>query len=138
MRARKLQSNGCEGFLFHIVKTEDAGPSSKDIPMVREFPDVFPDEIPGMPPLREVEFCINLTPGATPISKAPYWMAPTELKELKTKLEEHLEEKYIRHIFVGRPSFICEGEGWDRKIVYRLLRAEQNNGQGPLSPAQDR
>jgi len=62
---------------------------------VKEFPDVFPDEIPGMPPLREAEFCIDLTPEATLISKAPYWVAPAELKELKTQLEELLAKGYI-------------------------------------------
>ena len=54
-----------------------------DIPVVWEFPDVFSDEIPDMPPLREVEFCIDLTPRATPVSKAPYRIAPVELKELE-------------------------------------------------------
>ena len=96
MRARKLLGKGCEGFLCHATKTEDIGPSLEDIPVVKEFPDVFPDEIPGMSPLREVEFCIDLTPGATSISKVPYRMAPAELKELKTQLEELLEKGYIR------------------------------------------
>jgi len=96
MRAHKLLGKGCEWFLRHVVKTEDAGPSLDDIPLAREFPDVFSDEIPGMPPLREVEFCIDLTPGATPISKAPYRMAPAELKELKAQLEELLKKGYIR------------------------------------------
>jgi len=95
-RARKLLGKGCEGFLCHVAKTKDVGPSLEDIPVVKEFPDVFPDEIQDMPPLREMEFCIDLTPGATPISKAPYWMAPAELKELKTQLEELLEKGYIR------------------------------------------
>ena len=57
---------------------------------------MFPDEMPGMPPFREVEFCIDLTPRATPISKAPYRMAPAKLKELKAQLEELLEKRYIR------------------------------------------
>ena len=60
MKARKLLGKGCERFLCHAVNTEDAKPSLEDIPIVKEFPDVFPDEIPGMPPLREVEFCIDL------------------------------------------------------------------------------
>ena len=64
--------------------------------MVREFPYVFPDEIPDMPPIRKVEFCIDLIPRATPISRAPYQMAPAELKELMTQLEELLEKGYIR------------------------------------------
>nr|GEW13519.1 hypothetical protein [Tanacetum cinerariifolium] len=61
-----------------------------------EFPDVFPDELPGIPPVREVEFNIELIPGAEPISKAPYRMAPVELKELKDQLQELLERGFIR------------------------------------------
>jgi len=72
MKARKLLGKGCKGFLCHVVKTEGAESSLEDIPVVKEFSDVFPDEIPSMPPLREVEFYIDLIPRATPISKAPY------------------------------------------------------------------
>ena len=96
MKARKLLSKGCEGFLCHVVNIEDAKSSLEDIPVVREFLDVFSDEIPGMPPLREVEFCIDLTPRAAPVPRAPYRMAPMELKEVKTQLEELLEKECIR------------------------------------------
>ena len=96
MKAPKLLGKGCNGFLCHVVKTEDAESSLEDIPVVREFSDVFFDEIPGMPPLREVKFCIDLIPGVTPISRTPYQTAPTELKELKTQLEELLQKGYIR------------------------------------------
>ncbi|XP_073304087.1 uncharacterized protein [Primulina huaijiensis] len=68
----------------------------EDIPIVCEFPDVFPEELPGIVPDREVEFEINLVPGAAPISKAPYRMAPAELKELKEQLQELLDKKQIR------------------------------------------
>ncbi|XP_075473862.1 uncharacterized protein LOC142504906 [Primulina tabacum] len=68
----------------------------EDIPIVCEFPDVFPEELPGTVPDREVEFEINLVPGAAPISKAPYRMAPAELKELKEQLQELLDKKQIR------------------------------------------
>nr|GEZ44145.1 putative reverse transcriptase domain-containing protein [Tanacetum cinerariifolium] len=61
-----------------------------------QFPDVFPDELPGIPPVREVKFNIELIPGAEPISKAPYRMAPVELKELKDQLQELLERGFIR------------------------------------------
>ncbi|XP_073030793.1 uncharacterized protein [Primulina eburnea] len=60
----------------------------EDIPVVQEFSDVFPEELPGIVPDREIEFEINLVPGATPISKAPYRMAPVELNELKEQLQE--------------------------------------------------
>nr|GFD37817.1 putative reverse transcriptase domain-containing protein [Tanacetum cinerariifolium] len=67
-----------------------------DQPIVSEFPDVFPDELPGIPPVREVEFNIEFIPGSEPISKAPYHMAPMELKELKDQLQELLERGFIR------------------------------------------
>nr|GEX02730.1 reverse transcriptase [Tanacetum cinerariifolium] len=75
-------------------------PTIHDQPIVSEFPDVFPYELPGIPPVREVEFNIELIPGAEPISKAPYRMAPVELKELKDQLQELLERGFIRLIFM--------------------------------------
>ncbi|CAA0835184.1 Uncharacterized mitochondrial protein AtMg00860, partial [Striga hermonthica] len=67
-----------------------------DVPIVREFVDVFPDELPGGPPNRQVEFSIDLIPGAGPVSKAPYRMAPKELQELKTQIQELLRLGFIR------------------------------------------
>ena len=61
-----------------------------------EFFDVFPDELPGLPPAREVEFAIDLQPGVSPISMAPHRMAPIELQELKVQLEELLDMGFIR------------------------------------------
>jgi hypothetical protein len=66
------------------------------IPVVCEFPDVFPDDLPGMPPDRDVEFTIELQPGMTPISKRPYKMTPKDLAELKVQLKELLDKGYIR------------------------------------------
>nr|GFD11245.1 DNA/RNA polymerases superfamily protein [Tanacetum cinerariifolium] len=94
--ARTLLSHGCEGFLATIHDTTSEVPSIHDQPIVSEFPDVFPDELPGIPPVREVEFNIELIPGSEPISKAPYRMAPIELKELKDQLQELLERGFIR------------------------------------------
>ena len=68
----------------------------EDTPAVSEFLDVFPDEISGMPPSREVEFTIDLIPGTAPISKAPYRMAPAEMGELKVQLQELLDKGFIR------------------------------------------
>jgi hypothetical protein len=68
----------------------------EEIPVVREFADVFPDELLGMPPDRDVEFVIELQPGTAPISKRPYRMPPKELVELKTQLQELLDKGYIR------------------------------------------
>jgi hypothetical protein len=68
----------------------------KDIPIVCEYPDVFPDDLPGMPPDRDIEFVIELQPGTTPISKRPYRMPPNELAELKIQLQDLLDKGYIR------------------------------------------
>ncbi|XP_056695508.1 uncharacterized protein [Spinacia oleracea] len=68
----------------------------EDIPIVNEFQDVFPNDVPDMPPKRDVEFTIDLVPGTGPISKAPYRMAPAEMNELKGQLEDLLDKGYIR------------------------------------------
>nr|GFD46097.1 putative reverse transcriptase domain-containing protein [Tanacetum cinerariifolium] len=90
------RSHGCEGFLATIHDTTSEVPSIHDQPIVSEFPDVFLDELPGIPPVREVKFNIELIPGSEPISKAPYCMAPVELKELKDQLQELLDQGFIR------------------------------------------
>nr|GFA60385.1 putative reverse transcriptase domain-containing protein [Tanacetum cinerariifolium] len=96
LQARTLLSHGCEGFLATIHDMTSDVPSIHDKPIVSEFPDVFPDELPGIPLVREVEFSIELISRVEPISKAPYRMAPIELKELKDQLQELLEQGFIR------------------------------------------
>jgi hypothetical protein len=66
------------------------------IPVVCDYPDVFPDELPGMPSDRDIEFAIELQPGTAPISKRPYRMPPAELEELKRQLQELLDKGFIR------------------------------------------
>jgi hypothetical protein len=70
--------------------------SVERIPVVRDYPDVFLDELPGMPPDRDIEFAIELQPGTAPISKRPYRMPPAELAELKKQLQELLDKGFIR------------------------------------------
>ncbi|XP_074318774.1 uncharacterized protein LOC141655603 [Silene latifolia] len=96
VKTLKLLRQGCEGFLCEVHQIPESEPCVSNIPVVREFADVFPEEIPGMPPHREVNFTIKLVSGVGPISKAPYRMAPAELKELKDQLDELLEKGYIR------------------------------------------
>ena len=68
----------------------------EDIPVVREYADVFSDDLPVMPPDQDIEFVIELQPGTTPISKRPYRMLPKELAELKIQLQELLDKGFIR------------------------------------------
>ena len=70
--------------------------SLEEVPVVNEYPDVFPEELPGMPPDRDIEFVIDLVPGTAPIAKRPYRMAATELAELKKQLEELQRIGFIR------------------------------------------
>ena len=78
-----------------MVETGKEGTLVDEILVVREFPDVFPDDIAGLPPDREVEFTIDLIPRTEPISIPPYRMAPAELRELKAQLEELLSKGFI-------------------------------------------
>ena len=86
LKARKMLAKGCEAFLACVMADRNGEVSLGDISVVREFLDVFPEDLPGLPLDREIEFSIDLLPGTVPISKAPYRMAPIELKELKVQL----------------------------------------------------
>ena len=74
-----------------MLDTEKGSPRIEDIPVVCEYPDVFPDELPGLPPDREIEFTIDVAPGTELVSKAPYRMAPVKMKELSTQLQDLLD-----------------------------------------------
>jgi hypothetical protein len=85
-----------EGACHHLsVDDKEANPI-ENITIVLEFPDVFPEELPGMPPERKVEFAIKLIPGTAPISKKAYRVSEPELVELKKQIDELLEKGYIR------------------------------------------
>ena len=85
-----------EVFLCYVQDTSRDPKFDTSIPVVSEFPDLFPEELPGMPPEREVQFTIDLLPGTGPIAKAPYRMAPAEMAELKEQLRDLLDKGFIR------------------------------------------
>eukprot|EP00253_Pinus_taeda_P018771 PITA_18771 len=76
--------------------SKDKSASLNNIPVIQEFTDVFPEEIPRLPPRRNIDFTIELVPGAAPVSRAPYRMSVPELTELKMQLQELLDKNYIR------------------------------------------
>ncbi|GJZ09932.1 hypothetical protein Tco_0544215, partial [Tanacetum coccineum] len=87
-------------FLAHVT-TKKAKDKSKekrleDVPIVRYFPKVFPEDLPGLPPTRQVEFRIDLVPGAAPVARAPYRLAPSKMKELSEQLKELSDKGFIR------------------------------------------
>ncbi|XP_077225013.1 uncharacterized protein LOC143858243 [Tasmannia lanceolata] len=85
MQACRFLRQGCEAFLASVVEVNDNDMKIENIPIVREFTDVFPEDLLGLPLNREVKFTVDLTPRTAPISKAPYHLAPLEMKELKSQ-----------------------------------------------------
>ncbi|GJV81639.1 putative reverse transcriptase domain-containing protein [Tanacetum coccineum] len=99
-KAQEYLTKGCHVFLANITATKDEDKSKEkrleDVPVVQEFPEVFPEDLPGIPPTRQVEFQIDLVPGATPVARAPYRLAPSEMKELAEQLQELTDKGFIR------------------------------------------
>ena len=87
LRAKKMVSKGCLAFLAHLKDDTTQVPSIESVSVVREFLGAFPTDLPGMPPDRDINFCIDLEPGTCPISIPPYRMAPAELRELKANFK---------------------------------------------------
>ena len=117
---------GCVGYLASIMDTtKKVETELADVRVVCRFPDVFPKELPGLPPDQEIEFEIELLLGTAPISKAPYQMAPAKLKELKQQLQELLDKKFIHHSYspCGAPVlFVNKKDGLMRMCIgYREL-----------------
>ncbi|KAJ0557459.1 putative nucleotidyltransferase, Ribonuclease H [Helianthus annuus] len=122
-----------------IICTKDK--ELKEIPVVSEYPDVFPEELPGLPPDREVEFRIHLIPGTTPIAKAPYRLAPTEMLELKKQLDELLSKGFIQPSSSpwGAPVlFVKKKDGSMRMCIdYRELNKVTIKNRYPLPRIDD-
>ncbi|GKG20859.1 hypothetical protein Tco_0380660, partial [Tanacetum coccineum] len=78
----------CELFLAQVNKKELKEKLLGDVPVIRDFPEVFPDELPGLLPPRQVEFRIDLILGAAPVARVPYRLAPSKMKELSKKMQE--------------------------------------------------
>nr|GEW35737.1 putative reverse transcriptase domain-containing protein [Tanacetum cinerariifolium] len=99
VKARKYIKNGCELFLAQVTKQELKLNRLEYVPVIQDFPEVFPEELPGLSPPRQVEFCIDLIPGATLVARAPCRLAPSEMKELSEQLKE-LSEKELNKLTI--------------------------------------
>ncbi|GJW06912.1 putative reverse transcriptase domain-containing protein [Tanacetum coccineum] len=99
-KAQEYMAKGCQIFLAQIfAKNEEdksEGKQLKDVPIVRDFPEVFPEDLPGLPPARPVEFQIDLIPRAAPVARVPYQLASFEMKELSEQLQELSNKGFIR------------------------------------------
>ena len=139
--ARCLLQKGCTGYLAHVVDTRSSEMGLEDVPVVRDFPDVFPDDLPGLTPEREIDFPIYLVPGTAPISLPPYRMAPAELKELKTQLQELVDRGFIRPSISpwGAPVLFVKkkDDTWRFCIDYRQLNKVTIRNRYPLPRIDD-
>ncbi|XP_075474858.1 uncharacterized protein LOC142505658 [Primulina tabacum] len=130
LQANKLLYKGCMGFLASVVDVQkESNLQLHDIVVVQDYPDVFADDVPRLPPDREVEFVIDLIPGTSQISEVPYRMAPTEMKELKTQLQELLDKGFIRPSSSpwGAPILFVKKKDVSLRLCidYRELNKEQ-------------
>ena len=89
-----MLKKGCKGYLATARDTQQGELKLEDIFVVREFLDVFLEDLSGLPPDRKIEFSIDLLPGSSPVSKTLYRMAPAELRELKEQLQELLDKGF--------------------------------------------
>ena len=136
MTSSKMLRKGCQDYLAFVVDRRQEGTRLEDIPLVKEFLDVFPDDISGLPPDRAIEFVIELIPGTEPISIPLYRMVLAELKELKVQLEELLSKGFIRPSTSpwGAPVlFVKKKDGSLRLFIdYRQLNRAIIRNQYPL------
>ncbi|GJW05163.1 putative reverse transcriptase domain-containing protein [Tanacetum coccineum] len=113
----------------------------EDIPVVREFPEVFPEDLLGLPPVRQVEFQIDLMPGAAPVARAPYRLAPSKMQELSNQLQELADRGFIRPSTSpwGAPVlFVKKKDGSFRTCIdYRELNKLTIKNRYPLPKIDD-
>nr|GEY97238.1 putative reverse transcriptase domain-containing protein [Tanacetum cinerariifolium] len=99
-KVQKYWAKGCHVFLAQISTTREddkpEGKQVKDVPIIQDFPEVFPENLPGLPPARPVEFQIDLIPRLAPVARASYRLAPSEMKELSEQLQELSDKGFIR------------------------------------------
>ncbi|GJZ42050.1 putative reverse transcriptase domain-containing protein [Tanacetum coccineum] len=144
-KAQKYMEKGFPIFLAHVTAKEVEDKSEKkrleDVSIVQDFPEVFPEDLPGLPPTRQVEFQIDLVPGAAPVARAPYRLAPSEMKELSEQLKELSDKGFIRpSSHLGSTDLVVqeeERESFRMCIDYRELNKLTVKNRYPLPRIND-
>ncbi|GJW30863.1 putative reverse transcriptase domain-containing protein [Tanacetum coccineum] len=134
-------SRGCQVFMIQVMEKKSDERRLEDIPVVKEFPNVFLEDLPGLPPVRQVEFQIDLIPGATPVARTPYRLAPSEMQELSNQLQELTDRGFIRPSTLpwGAPVlFVKNKDGTFRMCIdYRELNKLTIKNRYPLPRIDD-
>ncbi|GJV34092.1 putative reverse transcriptase domain-containing protein [Tanacetum coccineum] len=137
-----IRGDNCDsGITSKKVEDRSEEKRLEDVSIVREFPEVFPDDLPGLPPARQVKFQIDLVPGATPVARAPYRLTPAEMQELSTQLQEIFDRGFIRRSSSpwGAPIlFVKKKDGSFRMCIdYRELNKLTVKNRYPLPRIDD-
>nr|GEU46592.1 putative reverse transcriptase domain-containing protein [Tanacetum cinerariifolium] len=139
IKARKYIERGSQLFIAQVTEKEPTKKQLQDVPVICNFPEVLHDDLPGLPPPRQVEFKIELIPGATPVARAPYRLAPSELKELSDQLKELSEKGFIRPcsspwgapvLFVKKTDLFARSSVYskiDMRSSYHQLRIKEDD-----------
>ncbi|KAK1425082.1 hypothetical protein QVD17_20426 [Tagetes erecta] len=140
-KAHRSLQRGCMAYLAYVMSSEKDERRIEEVPVVSDFADVFPDELPGLPPHRQVEFRIDLVPGAAPIAKSPYRLAPSEMQELMVQLQDLTDKGFIRPSYSpwGAPVlFVKKKDGTMRMCIdYRDLNKVTIKNRYPLPRIDD-
>nr|GEV60657.1 reverse transcriptase domain-containing protein [Tanacetum cinerariifolium] len=96
IKTKRYISRGCQIFMIQVVEKKSDEKRLEDVPVVKEFPDIFSEDLPGLPPVRQVEFQIDLIPETAPVARRPYRLAPLEMQELSNQLQELIDRGFIR------------------------------------------
>ncbi|GKA08259.1 putative reverse transcriptase domain-containing protein [Tanacetum coccineum] len=141
IKSCKYVERGCHLFLEHVTEKKSKEKRLEDVPVIRDFPKVFFEDLPGLPPLRQVEFRIDLVPGAAHVARAPYRLAPSEMKELSVQLQELLDKGFI-HLssspWVAPVLFVKKKDGSFRMCIdYHELNKLNVKNRYPLSRIDD-
>ncbi|KAJ9548163.1 LOW QUALITY PROTEIN: hypothetical protein OSB04_020706 [Centaurea solstitialis] len=141
IKANRCIRKGCVWCMAYVVDSGKDKLEVKDVEVVRDYPEVFPEDLVNLPPDREIEFRIDLVPGATPIAKSPYRLAPSELKEMLAQLQELLDKGFIRPSTSpwGAPVlFVKKKDGTMRMCIdYRELNKVTVKNKYPLPRIDD-
>ncbi|KAH0646331.1 hypothetical protein KY284_034215 [Solanum tuberosum] len=141
IRARRLVASGCLSYLYYVCDVSREVPSVESVPVVRDFLDVFPTDLPGLPPDRDTDFPIDLEPGTRLISIPPYRMALAKLKELSVQLQELLSKGFIRPSVSPRGApvlFVKKKDGTMRMCIdYRQWNKVTVKNRYPLPRIDD-
>ncbi|GJW45076.1 putative reverse transcriptase domain-containing protein [Tanacetum coccineum] len=142
-KTHEYMLKGCPVFLANVTTKETEDKSEKkrleDVSIVRDFPDVFPEDLPGLPPTQQVEFQIDLIPGAALVARAPYRLAPSEMKELSEQLKELSDKGFIRPSSSLWGAHSCSQKEEVRlNVQTTIVAAKQADSEESLSTPKDR